>query len=483
MLTSRNLKLVLALALITSAVRVSAAPLPKGQRLLGIDVSNSTNATYDQAFQLSQKAGMQFTTLSLAWDSLENPNVTLPGNTVPGSYSNTTWAFADGYYSAYQCKLALMVGPIDTNNLRVPADLTSLAFDDPKVVSRYEQVADYVLAQFPHTSLISFSVGNEVDVYLSNNPAFWTHYTTFYQSVSAYLKLRHPGLQVGVKATFAGLTQTQVSNLQSLNAGSDLILVTYYPENADFTVRNPAGTETDLTNLVNLYPSKPIYLQEVGYQSSTTCASSDALQASFVQHFFNAWDQQANHIIGINYVWLHDQSLAAVDQFSAYYGFWDPRFREYLHTLGLRTYDGQDKPAFTAFKQQVAARGWNTDYTPTTTPTAANTATASPTPTAGSTAMISPTITPGVPVSHRLVTAFPSPGRSQMSFVLSPDQGEEVSLTVYTISGQKAYELDRPAGRPGALVWNCRQAAPGVYLVRIQCHNQPTQYLKVAVIH
>ncbi len=470
--------LMLTIWFLSLAALAYAAPLPKGARLLGVDVSNSLNASYDQGFQAAKNAGMEFTSLALHWDSLENPNTTTPGGTVPGAYCNTGWAFADGYYSAYNTKLALMVGPIDTNNKRMPADLSGLAFDHPSVISRYQQVADYVLAQFPNTTLVCFSVGNEIDIYLNSDP-LRAQYTNFYQAVATYLRAHHPGLQVGAKATFTGLTQTQVASLQTLNLSSDVVMATYYPMNNDFTVKAPTVVESDFATLVGLYPSKPIYFLEAGYQSATTCASSESLQASFVQHLFNAWDQQLGHVSLIHYVWLHDRSVSDVDTFSTYYGSWDPRFREYLRTLGLRTYNGQDKAGLAVFKQQAAERGWFTDYTPTVTLTVTPTATVSPTIT------VLPTLTPTPiqPTGPQRVSASPNPGREQILFALPSDQGEAVTIRIYTLSGERAYQLTRAAGSQASLVWNCRTAAPGVYLVRIERTGYPKETLKVAVVH
>jgi len=51
---------------------------------------------------------------------------------------------------------------------------------------------------------------------------------------------------------------------------------------------------------------------------------------------------------------------AAVDQFLDYYGVSDPRFAEYLATLGLRYRQGtgRDKPAMIELRRQALARGW-----------------------------------------------------------------------------------------------------------------------------
>jgi hypothetical protein len=471
-----RLHICLCLLLMTCALASldAMAAVPKGQRLLGIDISNSANATYDNAMLLAKSAGMEFTQLSLSWDSVESANTSQPGGTIPGVYSSSGWNFSDGYYPAYQVALALNLNPLDTNNNRIPSDLQALPFDHPSVISRYEQAADFVLSQLPHVTVVSFAVGNEVDASLTTS-AQWTQYTVFYQTVASYLRNHHPGLKVGVKATFTGLTQSSQAYLLNLNQFSDTLLVTYYPINANFSVKDPSLVETDFATLTGLYPAKPIGFLEAGYQSATTCASSEALQTAFIDHLFNAWDQQASHVQMVNYLWLHDRSLADVDQFSAYYGLYDPRFREYLRTLGLRNYDGTDKPAFAEFKNQAAARGWATDFTPTTTPTA----TATPAP------QSTPPLHTATPTAdfHGGIAVYPSPARNQATFAFENDNGEAATIRIYSSAGERIALIFRPAGTVGNMVWNCAQAATGVYIVRLERKNQRTQQLKLAVTH
>lgn len=456
--------------LLAHGVWAWAEPLPKGQRLLGIDLSNSANATYDHALLLAKEAGMEFTTLSLAWDAVESANTVHPGGNTPGAYSSADWGFANDYYPAYQVQLAVNFNPLDTNQNRVPDDLKTLAFNDPNVISRYQQAAEFVLGQLSHVTLVSFTVGNEIDIALATG-AEWSQYTQFVQAVSTSLQSRHPGLPVGVKATFYGHTQTHTAQLQSINQFTDLVMVTYYPMNPDFTVRDPQAVANDFSSLVALYPAKPIYVMEAGYQSATTCASSEALQAAFVSCLFAAWDQHADRIPAVNYLWLHDRPETQIEEFSGYYGSWDPRFREYLRTLGMRRHDGTDKPAFAQFKNQAASRGWHTDYTPTATPTLPTTATITP----SATPRISGTSSPN------RVSAYPNPGRSQITFASPHDQGEAWEISLYNTAGECVARLRRPADAPGPLVWSCAQAAPGIYLARVSRQGQPTEKFKLAV--
>src|SRR5947207_2806088 len=76
--------------------------------------------------------------------------------------------------------------------------------------------------------LVSLTIGYEVDLFLSGAAAYG-RYAAFYSGAAAYARSKRPGLRVGVVATFAGLTGPAKPLLQSLNASSDVVSVTYYP--------------------------------------------------------------------------------------------------------------------------------------------------------------------------------------------------------------------------------------------------------------
>src|ERR1035437_5766769 len=115
--------------------------------------------------------------------------------------------------------------------------------------------------------------------------------------------------------------------------------------------------------LVSEYPnaSQPIYFVECGYPSSASCGSSLALQSQFIQKVFAAWDTYASNIKYITFFKTTDWSQGAVDTLAVYYGLaQDTAFKEYLRTLGLRTYpgNGTNKPAYDTLQCQLDRRGF-----------------------------------------------------------------------------------------------------------------------------
>ncbi len=326
-------------------------PVSADGRLLGIDLTQPTNGNFIETYNLAKAAGIGFVQLTPGWDDIEPAK---------GPYIDpqSDLASAKAFYSAEGLRVALAVSPLDTNINRMPSDLKGKPFNDPAVISRYNSMMNATIAKLDGVTLLDVSIGNEVDISLGNDNTKWAQYTDFYQQTKDYLKASHPSLNVGVKATFYGLTRDNVQHLQMLNKNSDVILVTYYPLNPDTTVRDPSVVKDDFNKICELYPGKEIYFLEAGYPSSPLLNSSDEKQAEFVNQTFAAWDEHKDQIKVVNFVYMHDVSQSQVDTMVKYYGLNDPKFAAYLGTLGLRTSDDKDKDAWAVFKEAAKIRGF-----------------------------------------------------------------------------------------------------------------------------
>lgn len=326
-------------------------PVSADGRLLGIDLTQPANGNFSETYYMAKAAGIGFVQLTPGWDDIEPTK---------GAYQDpqNNLAAAKAFYSIEGLRVAFSVSPLDTNINRMPSDLQGKAFNDPEVIDRYNAMMNTTLGKLEGVTLLDVSIGNEVDVYLGSDDAKWTQYTDFYQSAEKSLKAGHPNETVGVKATFYGLTRDNVPHLQTLNKNSDVILVTYYPLNPDFTVRDPSVVKGDFDKICALYPGRQIYFLEAGYPSSPLLNSSEEKQAEFVRDVFAAWDEHKDQIKVVNFVYMHDVSQSDLDRMVGYYGLNDPGFSAYLGTLGLRTSDGLDKPAWTAFKEEAKSRGF-----------------------------------------------------------------------------------------------------------------------------
>lgn len=374
---------------------------------IGVDVSTfpqNASFDYDSCFALGANLGMGSVGIFQNWTAIE---------TAPLTYNLTIMDIANYYYPFYNMPVDLTITPIHTNNLEVPSDLTTTAFDNPVFIARFKALLDSIKSHIPDVTLSSLVIGSEHDVYLGTDALLWTQYTNFYNAVSAYAKTLWPGLQVATELTFNGIT-TQNALAQALNTNSDYIGVSYYPLNNDFTVKPVSTIPTDFATLVDLYPSKPLCFYQYGYPSSATCNSSETLQAQFITQTFTTWDTYATHVKLIDFTWLHDLDTALVNYYGTYYGLTDTIFLEYLHSLGLRNWNGNgaDKAAFTALQCQAKQRGYNNlNINCTTGITSPNTYDNSP------------------------ITIFPNPANTQLTIQI-PFELKNAELIIYNQFGQ-----------------------------------------------
>lgn len=330
----------------TIDIETSKNPLPKGGRLLGIAITMSDNEDYMDAYSKAKELGVEFDELPLVWDDIE---------TSRENYYNEYLGIANSFYPGQNTKLVIAINPIDTNNLRVPADLKDKSFDDPEVIERFVKLLDYVIKQTPDVELVSFVIGNEIDVYLGNDKQKWQAYEEFFRQTSLYLKSKKSGLKVGTKITFNSIDKQEA---KSINQHSDVVMITYYPLNSDYTVKDISVVEKDFSRAVSLYPSKKIQFLEVGYPSGSHTKSNERKQAEFFVEIFKAWDNNRDSIKAVNLVWLHDIPSERVDYYKTYYGVSDKKFLDYLRTLGFITFEGKPKQSFSVIKKEAELRGW-----------------------------------------------------------------------------------------------------------------------------
>ena len=347
----RQLIAVLLLLGLPASAAAEAPALPRGDRLLGMAINEIAAEEFGASVARAKSAGVQTTSLDLNWDDIE---------TAPGVFAPAVdfLSIAASYYPAEGIALELGIKPIDTVADRRPAWLRGKRWSDPQVINAYGRLLDWAMAKTGRLDIVAFAVGNEVDVLLADDARAWRDYRTFVRAAIDRLHRLRPGLQVGVKVTFDGLTGPNRNRAREVNEVTDLVLVTYYPLTVAFRARPPESPGADFAALTRLYPGRRIDFSEIGYPASPPCGSSKRTQAAFVRATFAAWDRQALQVRRLSFVFLNDISKAELDVFIRYYGVAEPCFGRYLATLGLRTNAGADKPAMRALAEEAHRRGW-----------------------------------------------------------------------------------------------------------------------------
>lgn len=331
----------------------TAAPVAKGDRILAIDVNPAEDGDFEKAFETAKRAGMQAVSLTVSWDDIEaKPSVY---DAEAGSLPT-----ANVYYPLKGVKVNLIVTPFEAAGKRVPSDLKALPMTDARVIARFKKFLDYVFSQLSAVDLNLVAIGNEVDLASGDKKTLWGEYTDFSRQAVEYVKQKKPGVGVGVPGTLYGLTGSAKVALQKINEYTTVVLATYYPIKEDFSVKDPGIVTTEIGSLLAVYPGKKVAIVETGYPSAAVLGSSEARQGEFVRNMFRVWDANASRIHTVTFAWLNDLSPSEAESYGGHYAISDSKFREYLRTLGMRTYPGagKNKPAFDALQAEAAARGW-----------------------------------------------------------------------------------------------------------------------------
>lgn len=253
--------------------------------------------------------------------------------------------------------LLLGIQVINTTAKAVPGDLASAPFDSQQTKARFHGLIDRLKGTLNgHVKYLS--IGNEVDMYLSQHGGEWAAYKSFYQDALAYTRSALPGVKVGVTATFAGAGGNSQANVSDLNKTSDILVLTYYPLGGGYRPQAPSTGGQDLAKMVSMAQGRQIVLQEVGYPTSSQLGSSEQNQAAFIASALKAWQAVGGSIPFLNIYELHDVAPDTCNQLAGSYGLGnDASFKAYLCTLGLRKADGTPKAGWQSLVDNARSTG------------------------------------------------------------------------------------------------------------------------------
>lgn len=357
------------LAILASSLLLAADPVPRGDRVLAIDINQSQQQAladdFDAAWALVAACGAQNVGLSLDWDGIES---------APGVFSDPNgYLFAaNAYYAAQGATLTLTLRPLHNLVKPVPADLAATPFEDPShtMATRFCAMLDWVMAQLPDVGIEALVIGSEYDVYLANHPAEWSDYGWFVSRVADHVRAapyagRVP--RIAAEATFDGYA-AHPDAISAINGVCDVAGVSYYAIGAGFDTKDATAIRADLDALLDFASAaKPLCFYQFGCPSSWkdgggTVHDRGAQQAAFIATAFDFWDAHPVEVRLMDFTWLHDLDPATLAAQGDYFGSSDPAFIHFLASLGLRTWPGAGaaKSGYTALRRQAYARGWGT---------------------------------------------------------------------------------------------------------------------------
>ena len=230
-----------------------------------------------------------------------------------------------------------------------PADLSGMAFDDPRLSLRFGHLLDAlapVLLDFQ-----TLSLGEAADAYFADRPDELSAYRRLFDGAVQYLKKKAPHLLVGV-TTLAPTESPAPEVAAQLHQRSPLLLYIYCPFERDepFQHRSPASLEKDWADLLKGSAGRPVAFPVVSYSSASENGSSPERQAEFVtrmRRFLARAD--GRRLLFARWVDLRD---AAPGKDGAGPGAVVPRERNraaFLAHRGLQAFSGEPKPAWRAW--------------------------------------------------------------------------------------------------------------------------------------
>ncbi len=318
-----------------------------GHVLVGLDANPPESAGSDDRakrewLEKSLDAGATLIYVSPTWADLERSE---------GQYTFDEVDRESDAAARRGLALALNLRIVDTNNRSVPKPYEKWSFGDGRLADR---VIAALTAIAPRTKgrVRWLEIGNEVDGYFGAHASELPDYVTLLDRVIPEARRLFPG--AGFSVSFTAGATGQLDRFAALTRLFDYYAFTYYPLNADFTMRPPGDAASDIARLVEAAGAKPVLIQELGYASSPRLKSSEEQQAAFVRNAFAAIASHQDRIVGANFLFMSDLPNAVVETLGRYYRAANSdNFKAYLATLGFFRGDGKAKPAWEAFQSEA----------------------------------------------------------------------------------------------------------------------------------
>jgi hypothetical protein len=323
---------------------------PAGARLMiGVDPNPPANAPIDdparrRSFASAVRAGMTFHYALPTWNSLEK---------VEGRFDFADLDLQVSMADGANLPLALNLRVLDAGQRAIPAPYLNWALDDQRLAAR---LIALLKAVAPRTKgrVRWLTVGNEVDSYFNARRNDIAPYARLIAAIAGPAHELFPDALFSVNFT-AGAA-AQIDRYRAITDLLDVLSFSYYPLNADFTMRDPGVADTDVRQMVEAARGKRVLFQEIGYASATRLRSSEERQAEFLGRVFGAVRAHADRIEHARILFMSDLPQSVVDTLASYYKAPNSEnFKAYLQTLGLFDQQGRPKAAWSVFEREAQA--------------------------------------------------------------------------------------------------------------------------------
>ncbi|HGJ65727.1 TPA: T9SS type A sorting domain-containing protein [bacterium] len=313
--------------------------------LIPVWPQNWTNTDKTNWYQMMYSKGNGFTQLNFTWAEAQN----LMDHGQIRAYVD----YVKSLKSTYNLKIHLSLKNPSTYVNYVPAAFTGLNFEDTTLTNAYFEFATNLIDSFA-TTVDYFSIGVESDIYFKDHPEEIDEFVTLFSNISDYVHLNYPSIKISTAVTYIYGIEINDTIWQSTKNFSDVLCITYWPLNNDFTVISTAISDisSDMNTLLQKAGSKPIVIKEVGFPSSSLTNSSEIMQRNFIEELF--WQTMYKpQIEGVELQFLADFNSSSVNYWANFYQVNSPIFEGYVGSLGLMDTLGTHKLAYTTYLQML----------------------------------------------------------------------------------------------------------------------------------
>jgi hypothetical protein len=339
---------VLLAAVLTAASATASVSAVREPAALGLAVNVPDSAPERErrkALEEVRAAGVSMFSLELSWPDAESR---------PRRYDVDAVTRSARMLRQSGAVLHLDLPLVNGRVRRVPSDLDSAAFDDPRLSIRLGRLLDALgpaLADFS-----TLSLGNEADSYFADKPGELRAFVRLIRGAVEFLRKRSPRLLVGV-ATAAPMDSRFPAVAAAIHEKCPALFYVYSPflRDAPFRHRPPAVIDREWASILSGAAGRPVGFTEVSYSSAPENGSSPERQAEFVRRMKNLVERTGrSQLLFARYVPWRDPAppppsagAAPSDPVSA-------RRAAFFANRGLQRSDGKPKPAWKELAKRPA---------------------------------------------------------------------------------------------------------------------------------
>lgn len=306
---------------------------------------NWTFADKENWYQTMSNKGMGYLHSIYTWYELDQ----IISNELLKNHVDYIQHLKDDYGFTYHL---LLRNPSLTYNA-VPMEYEGMTFNDTTLTNAFYNFSVSMIDSFANV-LEYLTIGGESDHYFELYPSEMEGFVNVFSNLANYVHTNYPHIKFASTITlYHGLFENDTL-WQSTKAFSDMLSVTYWPLDQNFTVLPTAISDMSqiISDLVNAAEGKPIIIKEAGLPSSTITNSSEQLQAHFAEELFrNTIDIDQIKIVGWDF--LADYNQETIDYWVNFQQIHTPEFRAYIGSLGLLDTLGNPKPAYSSYLNKL----------------------------------------------------------------------------------------------------------------------------------